>query len=405
MVVSSSNRGKWADVLTVVPIVSAVLATLIYLLRLYSRRLGGSGFMIEDALMGIGLLLSYGATIFVIYTAFNGVGRPTSSLPRWELVNLRFVSAANTSHNPDTDYSSVSFLQGSWMIQKFWAPSLAFIKISIIIFIRRIMGPIQILRNISLGLIIFTIAWAVTALTTNIFQCWPVTHYYKLEEPGHCMKNQNAFFETMGSFSLIVDVCVLCLPMPWVLKLHVDFRRKIGIVAIFSIGGLVCIFSLLRLVQFRYFLTTNLASSSALESIWTILEIHVAVICGCLPFLTPLCRSCLDRVRTNSSKSKTALSQSLYVRSGSSQPPNDNAGFRKLAGGYQDPQRSMSSTSRIVRRDSLGPSSNNNVDDLDDDSSIELQGITVHTVVSQAVERKQSGAEKLGNGTTMGLPA
>jgi hypothetical protein len=68
MVVSSSNRGKWADVLTVVPIVSAVLATLIYLLRLYSRRLGGSGFMIEDALMGIGLLLSYGATIFVIYS-------------------------------------------------------------------------------------------------------------------------------------------------------------------------------------------------------------------------------------------------------------------------------------------------------------------------------------------------
>jgi hypothetical protein len=65
----------------------------------------------------------------------------------------------------------------------------------------------------------------------------------------------------------------------------------------------------------------------------------------------------------------------------------------------------MSSTSRIVRRDSLGPSSNNNVDDLDDDSSIELQGITVHTVVSQAVERKQPGAEKLGNGTTMGLPA
>ena len=124
------------------------------------------------------------------------------------------------------------------MIQKFWAPSLAFIKISIIVFIRRIMGPIEILRKISLGLIIFIIAWAVTALTTNIFQCWPVTRYYKPEEPGHCMKNQNAFFETMGSFSLIVDVCILCLPMPWIWKLHVDFRRKIGIVAIFSIGGL-----------------------------------------------------------------------------------------------------------------------------------------------------------------------
>lgn len=59
----------------------------------------------------------------------------------------------------------------------------------------------------------------------------------------------------------------------------------------------------------------------------------------------------------------------------------------------------------MVRRDSLRPSSNNNVDDLDDDSSIELQGITVHTVVSQAVERRQMGTEKLGNGATMGLAA
>lgn len=66
----------------------------------------------------------------------------------------------------------------------------------------------------------------------------------------------------------------------------------------------------------------------------------------------------------------------------------------------------MSSTSRIVRQDSLGPSNNNNnIDDLDDDSSIELQGITVHTVVSQAVERSKLGTGKVGNGTNMELGA
>ncbi|KAF3387875.1 hypothetical protein DPV78_012346 [Talaromyces pinophilus] len=55
------------------------------------------------------------------------------------------------------------------------------------------------------------------------------------------------------------------------------------------------------------------------------------------------------------------------------QSSNNNAGFRKLASGSQDLQRSMmSSTSRIVRRDSSGLSSNNNIDDLDDNSLIEL---------------------------------
>lgn len=56
----------WKDVLTIVPIVGAGIATIIYLLRLYSRRLAAVGLLLEDILMGIGLLISYCATAFVV---------------------------------------------------------------------------------------------------------------------------------------------------------------------------------------------------------------------------------------------------------------------------------------------------------------------------------------------------
>lgn len=58
----------WKNVLTVVPIVGAALATLSYALRLFSRRFTASGLKLEDLLMGIGLLISYCTTAFVVYS-------------------------------------------------------------------------------------------------------------------------------------------------------------------------------------------------------------------------------------------------------------------------------------------------------------------------------------------------
>lgn len=62
---SEENR-YWKNVLIIVPIVGTALATLSYVLRLYSRRFTTAGLKVEDWLMGAGLLLSYCATAFVV---------------------------------------------------------------------------------------------------------------------------------------------------------------------------------------------------------------------------------------------------------------------------------------------------------------------------------------------------
>lgn len=89
------------------------------------------------------------------------------------------------------------------------------------------------------------------------------------------MGGQRAFFQSMGSIALIEDVIILCLPIPVVWKLQITFRQKIAVTIVFSLGGLyafpfvvlwpalirdrVCIFSLMRLIEFRNFVVTDLA--------------------------------------------------------------------------------------------------------------------------------------------------
>lgn len=67
---ASTDSEYWAHVLTIVPILGAVVATLVYFIRLYSRWLGTASLAVDDALMGIGVLLSYGATVFVVYSEY-----------------------------------------------------------------------------------------------------------------------------------------------------------------------------------------------------------------------------------------------------------------------------------------------------------------------------------------------
>ncbi|GAQ35241.1 integral membrane protein [Aspergillus niger] len=344
----------WKNVLTIVPIIGAALATVSYVLRLYSRRFTTAGLKVEDWLMGVGLILSYCATAFVVDTAFNGVGLPVSSLPADERRRIQF---------------------GSWMIQKFWAPSAAFVKISIVVFLKRLLGTVRAYAIISNILIGFIACWAVTALLVNIFQCTPVQYYYDKDLNGHCMSGQRAFFQAMGAFSLVEDVIVLCLPTPIVWGLQITFRQKIAVTLVFSLGGLVCIFSLMRLIEFRNFVTTDLASSSAKESVWTCLELDVAIICGCLPLMKPLIQGFLGKVRSGVSKARSHPSSGtkLYFPNGTT---HNNDGFRQI----NDPLSSMASKNAHIAADETRRS-----------SDVELQGIAVTTRIDQDIDRPRTG--------------
>ncbi|KAE8336746.1 hypothetical protein BDV24DRAFT_178151 [Aspergillus arachidicola] len=283
----------WKNVLTVVPIVGAAIATLTYLLRLVSCRISTVGLRLEDLLMGIGLILSYCATAFVIY---------------------------------------------------------------------RLMDDSEILG-------------AIHGVRQDFNYCFPPTHpghvqfyYDKTLQGGHCMHGQTKFFQAMGSIALVEDVTILLMPVPIVWRLKITLRQKIAVTIVFSLGGLVCIFSLMRLIEFRNFVVTDLASSSAKESIWTVLELDVAIICGCLPLLKPLLAGFLGTVKSISKGQSNSGTKLYFHTSGT----HNHDGFHKIS----DPHGATASQSREVTTQSTRRGS----------SEIELQGIEVHTAIESRSE-------------------
>ncbi|PYH91578.1 integral membrane protein [Aspergillus ellipticus CBS 707.79] len=352
----------WKNVLTIVPICGAAVATVSYLLRLYSRRFTSAGLKLEDWLMGMGLLISYCATAFVVDSAFNGVGLSLSTLPKDERQRIQFAS---------------------WMIQKFWAPSAAFVKISIVVFLKRILGTVRAYSIVSNVLIAFIICWAVTALLGNTFQCWPVQYYYDKSLDGHCMSGQRQFFQAMGSIALVEDVIILFLPTPIIWGLQITFRQKVAVTLVFSLGGLVCIFSLMRLIEFREFITTDLASSSAKESVWTCLELDVAIICGCLPLMKPLIQGFLGKVKSGVSKGRSHPSSGTKLYAFPSSATHNNDGFQQI----DDLLGSQASKGAQIMANESRRS-----------SDLELQGIAVHTRIQQEVDHHTaSSTDPLSN--------
>lgn len=115
---------------------------------------------------------------------------------------------------------------------------MAFVKISIVIFVKRLFGTIRAYVVISYCLIGFITAWALAALLTNIFQCIPVQYYYNKDLKGHCMSGQVQFFQAMGSIALVEDVIILCLPIPVFWRLQINNRQKLALTLVFSLGGL-----------------------------------------------------------------------------------------------------------------------------------------------------------------------
>lgn len=79
---------------------------------------------------------------------------------------------------------------------------------------------------------------------------------------------------------------LLILPIPIIAKLHVPLVQKLGLVAMFSIGSLTLITSLVRLSLLPP-MVTDLGTTWAISTpaIWICIEANLVIICGCLPIL------------------------------------------------------------------------------------------------------------------------
>ncbi|KID82699.1 MFS transporter, FHS family, L-fucose permease [Metarhizium guizhouense ARSEF 977] len=169
---------------------------------------------------------------------------------------------------------------------------LGLVKSSILIFYKNIFSvrPFRIAVYVMLGLVA---AWTISYFFANLFTCFPVT---ALIEPFYSNKCIDAvpMWLSVVVTDLIVDIGILLMPVPMVLRLQLPWRERLGVLGMFSLGATVCAISATRLAtlgqigaEFMYHYNDMTYYTSPVFY-WTNIEMAVAVVSACLPTLRPI---------------------------------------------------------------------------------------------------------------------
>lgn len=147
------------------------------------------------------------------------------------------------------------------MIPKFWASSTACCKVSIILFLRRVVG---FKRSVNITVIIIaitTVAWALATIFFTTFACKPVSFYWnKSSHDGQCVsrrtyKDVNI---AIAVFGMVTDIVILVVPLPTLWKSQMRKKQKIAVTGVWGIGLLYVVAILV--LKFRAVLTRITAS-------------------------------------------------------------------------------------------------------------------------------------------------
>ncbi|KAL8784421.1 MAG: hypothetical protein Q9195_009049 [Heterodermia aff. obscurata] len=88
--------------------------------------------------------------------------------------------------------------------------------------------------------------------------------------------------------NVITDILILCLPIRFVVRLQMKRARKLQVFVAFGLGGIVCIFGIIRCYYIGKTSTTDPAWTAAPGAIWSQVEVSVGIISACLPVYRPL---------------------------------------------------------------------------------------------------------------------
>ncbi|MCJ1458810.1 hypothetical protein MMC28_009184 [Mycoblastus sanguinarius] len=135
-------------------------------------------------------------------------------------------------------------------------------------------------------LIWINVLWYLIQMFMTAFQCLPRAKIWNPMIPGHCVITFYTINFMGSTFNVVSDLFILILPILWVWKLQMVWKRKLGVSLIFATGILACLSSIMRLVTFHQSgKHPDQTWYLGLDGLWTLAEITCGIICGSLPTL------------------------------------------------------------------------------------------------------------------------
>ena len=171
--------------------------------------------------------------LFIVITLFSGI--PGSVL------NVHGL----TANGLGKDIWTVTFKQITDFIHVFYVMEIlyfaqvALIKLSILFFYLRIF-PGTGVRQLIWMTIVFDVIFGTIFFFLAVFQCRPISFYWKRwdgEHPGKCF-NVNAMAFANAGISIVLDVWMLCLALSQIISLNLHWKKKFAASLMFSVGTL-----------------------------------------------------------------------------------------------------------------------------------------------------------------------
>ncbi|KAH6719479.1 integral membrane protein [Leptodontidium sp. MPI-SDFR-AT-0119] len=270
-----------------------IFTSILVALRLASKVIVKKQLSPEDYIAGLAQGMSIVSNTFAIEMARHGFGKHLYSLRNGAMkaIFLRFYIGENI-------YVAV----------------LGLVKISILTFYLRIF-QLQIPFRIAVyTTIVFIVLGSASISFSTIFQCRPIAYFWDKDLHGKCL-DVNALAYANSGLSIVQDFLIIGLPIRVVWNMNLDRKKKWSVAFMFALGGFGCIISIVRLQSLLIFGTSiDPTWDYVAVTIWTVLELAVAIVCSCLPALRQLIIHIYPKLVSSFRSSETTGSSSVNSR-------------------------------------------------------------------------------------------
>lgn len=86
------------------------------------------------------------------------------------------------------------------------------------------------------GTIIFIVANTIQSFFINLFFCTPVRKSWQPDVQGSCLNKKRVWFTYAGA-NILASFLLILIPIPAIMKLQMQWRTKVALLCIFSLGG------------------------------------------------------------------------------------------------------------------------------------------------------------------------
>lgn len=181
-------------------------------------------------------------------------------------------------------------------------------KTSILIFYLTLSKSDKVFRGLTIATTVVVNAAGLALTFVNIFPCRPIAALFEDPIPAHATCTDIVtLYLSSAPVNIITDLAILVLPMPILTSLRLPRKQKIILLITFSFGVFVAVVDVVRIAYLqsaslvrlqelgitsrsvsRMAQTGDFSWYASLSFMWSAIEVHVGIMCACVPALKPL---------------------------------------------------------------------------------------------------------------------